>query len=408
MSMSAIVPSGKRLSDLLLGLLPFLFAAQLLSWLTFFPNALRGHSDFRQLYVAGYMVRTGEALRLYEYSRQSQLQDSLVSSDERALPFIRPAYQALVFAPFTWFSYRTAYLIFLVINVLLLALIYRLLLADFVNLSSAWLGLPVGIMLAFYPISLALMQGQDSILLLALLAGALQFLRSERDHLAGALVGLGLFKFQIVLPMAFLFLLWRRWRFCVGFSMSAIVVSAISLVIAGVVQAKTFLMSLLSVGGAVTSGTGVIQFPLRVSIMANLRGLVQGLFANALSPGWSKILIVVLSAAVVLWLGVRRSERWRASDCLALAILASVLVSYYLFIHDLSVLLIPILIALDRSPIRFSRQSTIAAIMWIAPALVFIIPGHFYLVAILEASFLWFYVQHLANARVEVARARSA
>jgi hypothetical protein len=408
MSVSATVPSEKRLSDLLLGLLPFLLAAQLLSWLTFFPNALRGHSDFRQLYVAGYMVRTGEAFRLYDYSRQSQLQDFLVSSDERALPFIRPAYQALIFAPFSWFPYRTAYLILLSMNLLLLALIYRLLVPEFGNLSLPWRGLPAGIMLAFYPISLGLMQGQDSILLLALLAAALHFLRRGGEQAAGALVGLGLFKFQIVLPIALLFLLWRRWRFCVGFSVSVLAVGATSLLVAGVAQARMFLMSLLSVGGAFTSGTGAIQFPLHISIMANLRGLVQGLAVDALSPGWIKVLILVLSAVVVLWLALQRPEKWPSGDSLAVAILASALVSYYLFIHDLSVLLIPILIVLSRSPIRFSLFSTIAAIMWIAPALVFIIPGHFYLVAIAELAFLWSYAQDLSIARVEVACARSA
>src|SRR5947207_15776513 len=102
--------------DALLGVLPIIFCIQFLGWLTFFPNALRGHADFRQLYVAGYIVRTGGAHRLYDYSRQTELQDQLVSADERALPFIRPAYQAVLFAPLSWLSYRSAYLTFLGMN----------------------------------------------------------------------------------------------------------------------------------------------------------------------------------------------------------------------------------------------------------------------------------------------------
>ena len=41
------------------------------------------------------------------------------------------------------------------------------------NLARVWRFLPVFVFLVFYPIALALMQGQDSILLLLLLAAAL-------------------------------------------------------------------------------------------------------------------------------------------------------------------------------------------------------------------------------------------
>src|SRR5205823_1629223 len=52
---------SSRPYDLLLGALPLLFAANLFLWNVFFPEARRGHADFRQLYVAGYMVRTGQS-----------------------------------------------------------------------------------------------------------------------------------------------------------------------------------------------------------------------------------------------------------------------------------------------------------------------------------------------------------
>jgi hypothetical protein len=103
----------RHLPDFLLGISPILLAAQLMGWLTFFPSALHGHADFRQLYAAGYMVRTGHASELYNYRAQQTFQDTLVGNDEPALPFIRPAYQALLFVPFSLLPYRTAYLAFL-------------------------------------------------------------------------------------------------------------------------------------------------------------------------------------------------------------------------------------------------------------------------------------------------------
>src|SRR5229473_4539863 len=164
----------RYLPDLLLGLLPILIGIQLLGWITFFPGALsHGHADFRQLYAAGYMVRTGHAGELYDIRAQQNFQDALVGNDERALPFIRPAYQALLFVPFSLLLYRTAYLVFLGVNLLLLAIALWLLRPSMRNLSRVWRGLPVFVFLVFYPMALALMQGQDSILLLTLLAAAL-------------------------------------------------------------------------------------------------------------------------------------------------------------------------------------------------------------------------------------------
>src|SRR5947207_5981022 len=159
--------------DALLGVLPIIFCIQFLGWLTFFPQALRGHADFRQLYVAGYMVRTGHRTQLYDYAAQTYFQNTLVSNDERALPFIRPAYQALMFVPFSLLPYRTAYLGFLLLNVLLLALAFLILQPRLRGLSCVWPGLPPALFLGFYPVALALILGRDSILLLALLAAAL-------------------------------------------------------------------------------------------------------------------------------------------------------------------------------------------------------------------------------------------
>ena len=62
------------------------------------------------------------------------------------------------------------------------------------------------------------MQGQDSIILLTLLAGATYFSAQKNDLAAGILVGLGMFKFTIVVPIGLLFLFWRCWRGSLGFA----------------------------------------------------------------------------------------------------------------------------------------------------------------------------------------------
>ena len=385
----------RYLPDLLLGMLPILVGIQLLGWITFFPSALlHGHADFRQLYAAGYMVRTGHAGELYDIRVQQHFQDALVGSDERALPFIRPAYQALLFVPFSLLPYRSAYLAFLAVNLVLLAIAFRALRYHMNHLMRVWRFLPVFLFLVFYPISLAIMQGQDSILLLVLLTGALAALEDGQDLRAGMLVGLGLFKMQIVIPIALLFLLWRRWRFFAGFALSACLLSLISLWVVGFAPTVAYARSLLSVG---TNMAAVHQFPLRVSIMANLRGLFFGLLGDRLPAFWIQVLTIVTSVFVLLWVAFAIRGKQRRADAFVLAITASLIVSYYLFIHDLSVLLIPIVVTLDRFILAGAERPAItldraagwmSATLLVAPLCIFLIPDHFYLVALPLCAFM--------------------
>jgi len=387
--------------DILLGILPIIFCMQFLAWLTFLPKALRGHADFRQLYVAGYMVRTGHRTQLYDYSAQAYFQNTLVSNDERALPFIRPAYQALMFVPFSLLPYGTAYLGFLLLNLLLLALAFLILQRRLRGLSRVWPGLPPALFLGFYPVALALMQGQDSILLLALLAAALVSLERNRDLTAGALAGVGLFKFQIVVPIVLLFLLWRRWRFVKGFMFSAILVGLLSFITSGWAETVVFVHSLLSVGAGLPAVPGEINFPLRINIMANLRGLIYGLASLRAPQRWLQVTTLLLSSIVVISVRARGRQQ-RGGDALVLAITAGVVVSYYLFIHDLSILLIPIVLTLDRFISRngtgepFGRAAAaISALLFVAPMCIFVIPAHFYLVSVLICAFLFVLMKRL-------------
>ena len=389
------------MQDILLGILPIIFCMQFLAWLTFLPKALRGHADFRQLYVAGYMVRTGHRTQLYDYAAQAYFQNTLVSNDERALPFIRPAYQALMFVPFSLLPYRTAYLGFLLLNVLLLALAFLILQPRLRGLSRVWPGLPPALFLGFYPVALALMQGQDSILLLALLAAALVSLERNRDLTAGALAGVGLFKFQIVVPIVLLFLLWRRWRFVKGFMFSAILVGLLSFITSGWAETVVFVHSLLSVGAGLPAVPGEINFPLRINIMANLRGLIYGLASLRAPQRWLQVTTLLLSSLVVISVRARGRQQ-RGGDALVLAITAGVVVSYYLFIHDLSILLIPIVLTLDRFISRngtgepFGRAAAaISALLFVAPMCIFVIPAHFYLVSVLICAFLFVLMKRL-------------
>src|SRR6266849_9024976 len=86
---------------------------QIAGWIFFLPGAMQGHCDFRHLYAAGYMVRTGHRGELYDYNVEQRFQDNLVSREAIALPFNHLAYEALLFVPYSYLSYRFGYFLFL-------------------------------------------------------------------------------------------------------------------------------------------------------------------------------------------------------------------------------------------------------------------------------------------------------
>ena len=309
------------------------------------------------------------------------------------MPFIRPAYQALLVAPLTFLSYRAAYALFLLLNVMLVGLCALLLRPNMTNLADSCSLLPVILTFAFLPVAVALMQGQDSIILLTLLVAAFSSLGGGREFTAGLLVGLGMFKLQIVIPIAVLFLAWRRSRFCLGFVASAGLVAAGSVWLAGVGPTVQFVRSLFSVGAGLESAQ--MKFPLRVTLMANLRGLTFGIGSAVLPGFWLQIATLVLSAAVLITTATLAPKKLPGTESFLLAVATAILVSYYLFIHDLSVMLIPVLVILDRF-INVRATSDMygwvagmgAILVLVAPVCMFVAPEEFYGIAVLLAGLL--------------------
>jgi len=385
---------------LALGLSAFLIGVHLWTWVFTLPIFLHGQADFRQLYTAGYLVRSGHAHQLYDYDTQLHFQNELVSHGDIALPFIRPAYQALLFAPLSLLPYRTAYFAFLAVNLALLWLSFQLLRPRMNRLAHVYPWLPAAMFLGFLPVAAALIQGQDSILLLTLLAATLVLLDRECELMAGILVGLGLFKFQIVIPIALLFLTWRRWRFFAGFALSSLAVGAASVWLVGISQAGIYLHSLIAMGSGSAARTDQLRYPIAMNIMANLHGLIFGLAGARVSAFWIAAATVILSGVVGFLVAARPPKIERGADALILAITASAVVSYYLFIHDLSILLVPIVITLDRfiaaeaTGDELGRlKARASALLFVSPICMSYIPDYFYVVSLPLLAFLGFLMQ---------------
>jgi Glycosyltransferase family 87 len=371
---------------LALGLCAFLIGAHLWTWVLEVPFYMGGHSDFRQLYAGGYMIRTGQRHSLYDLPSQKRVQDAVVSLEKEAypLPTNHPAYEEVLFAVLSLLPYKPAYFVFLAFNLVLLGLSYYLLRDRMKNLRIVYPWLPLAMFVAFLPVAAALVQGQDSVLLLLLLTGAVVALDREHDSAAGFLVGLGLFKFQLALPIAFLFLTWKRWRFCKGFSFAAVLTGGLSLCLIGWDQLRAYINLVLFMGRS-SPGQG---YPLVVQRMANLHGLVYGAAGNRLSLVWV-VASTALASAIVFGIAIKWTPSRTGSDAILLATVVATLVSYHLFIHDLSVMFIPIVLTLDRY-LPAERSGTthdrlvvrIAAFTFVAPLLYSYAPDHFYLLSL--------------------------
>jgi hypothetical protein len=347
-----------------IGFMAYLFLCQCGVLFRSIPTALAGFADFRSFYTAGFMVRSGYAHQLYDYHLQERLQN-LVAPQNSGLPFIYPAYASLLFVPLSFLSYRAAYLLFLAMNLLLLWLSARLMRDSLPHLAGLWPPLPSALFFCFFPVAVALMQGQTSILLLALYCAAFASLQKGKPLQAGIFLGLAILKFQIALPVALLFLLWRRWRFVAGFAAGAAAATALSLCVTGYPAFLEYWRTLFLMASSASGRTA--QFCMSPAMMPNLNGLAQLISGGA---AWGARLGAVAAILLFLWIASRPYSP-------AMALVTALLISRYMGIHDLVLLLLPVAIALDHALANPSEpgvrtRAMICGVLLFPPAYLFL------------------------------------
>jgi len=355
----------------------------------------QGRVDFRALYTGGYIVRSGNAHLLYDYSSQLSFENSLVSPRSVTIPFDHLPYEALFFAPFSFLQFKTAYFAFLFVNLVVLALSILSIRRWTPTLNCIYSWLTPVIMAVFLPTAVALMQGQDSVLLLACLTAVFAALESGGDLTAGAVLSLGMFKFQIVLPIALLFLLWKRWRFIMGFSASTIALLVASFALTGKQAARAYFGLLMSMSVGLHSAADQVRLGVSPSAMPNLRGLVIGLLGHKAPSPWEQGVIVLLSVAVMV-AAYLRGLHWPVRGKLLVAIVAATLVSYHSLFHDMAILLLPMLVLLNEciaaipaGPPAQRNVAASAALLFISPVLFCFAPGSFFIEGLATCSFFY-------------------
>jgi Glycosyltransferase family 87 len=351
-------------------------------------------ADFGALYTGGLIVRQGRAPKLYDLNEQTRVQESLFKR-KGLLLYAYPPVVAVLFAPLTRLSYRSAYVVCGALNVLLWVVFLvvlrremgmgRKLSADFLILSSL-----------FCPLWIALIQGQVSVFVLVIFALTFVRLRRSQSYSPGFVLGLGLLKFQDVLPFALIFLLRRKWRFVTGFAATGFVLGFLSLAAVGARGAISYVALLTDIVMHPTRG---LYATIRPSNMPTVRAFVTALSPRTLSERWISVVAMALSVGLLLTIArlwnreERRGNRASFNLMFAAALTSSLVVSPHLNAHDLTPMLLAFVLTIS-SPqweVRCAERVILAvasAIFYAAP-LYFILAGRgeLYLLAPVLATF---------------------
>ncbi|HTS08096.1 MAG TPA: glycosyltransferase family 87 protein [Candidatus Eisenbacteria bacterium] len=310
-------------------------------------RVLSGWPDFSIFYAAGVTIRRGQGAVLYNDAVQRQVQQEFIPETlavRNPLPYNHPPFEVLLYLPLTYTNYVHAYMIWFLANVTLLGGCVYMLRNWLSALTMAFPWFMFAMPLAFFPVADSLLQGQDSIVLLALYCLAYVAFLRKKEMWAGVFLGLGLFKFHLVLPFVFLLFLKRRWRSLAGILISASVEALVSLVMVGWKELLHYPFYVWQINRKQPPGIIVPE------TMPNLRGLIMGWGSSSAAL---QLVVFVLSLLLLVWAakrfapeGLTKSDAWNAG--FSVALIATFLVGYHSYAHDMTITLLPCLITFDR------------------------------------------------------------
>lgn len=186
--------------------------------------------DFAGCYSAGLISRQAGTAKVYDVQRQIQVQRSALGRTQLLL-YAYPPFHAALFAQLARFPYVTAYIIWGCLDIALWTF--------FVCLMRRYAPIPRDplryfmLCFLFLPAWAAMVLGQNSLILLVLYMLSFICLRHRHEFWAGVFLGLGLAKYQLVLPFVLILLLRGKWRAIAGFGLACSVFVALCFWTAG-------------------------------------------------------------------------------------------------------------------------------------------------------------------------------
>ncbi len=310
------------------------------SWIS---SGLYKTLDFRSIYSAAVLARTDPS-HLYDLSHQKQVQDSLVGKSDQMIPFGHLALDALLYVPLSLLNYRSAYLSVILCNEILMALCFFAARQEFSETIPLWQPRPGLVFFLFMPITIAVAQGQDSLLLLLILCLGWRLLKRSDKFAAGFVLAGLLLKPHLALLVALFAAVRFGRRVAAGFTAGTVAIAATCLPFwlhGGWRSWLAVLTNLTMVHGH--SQEQEVAAGIYPWAMPNLRGACLLLLGKVLSSRALFAVVCIVSVALLLW-GLVVIRKLSVRNAFAFSILITALVSYNLEPHDLAILLLPMVL----------------------------------------------------------------
>lgn len=338
-------------------------------------DVLQKKPDFAALYNTAAMIRAGKrpdyspsAIQGVDvgYDSAASIQPPSIKTDS-----LHPPFEFLIFVPLTYLTYSSAYLAWYACNLVMLWCTPWILWPFIRHLHRDFhfIAILLGSML---PVIVCLILGQDSLLLLLLLAAAYVSIENRQYLKSGFFLGLAMFKFQFVLPILAVLLLVRMWKVVAGFGIAFVALIAGSFAMIGVRPTLDYVPFVFAFGKHISANASA-----RTALMPDLRGLVSLTLGTGISPLLQTILILLITAAVfgfvAYWyrMNTSRPLSWRFASLVTM----SCLVSYHCYVYNAVLLILPLLLfanTLADSPVprAFKAAFGVTAIaMYVVPVL---------------------------------------
>jgi len=272
------------------------------------PGARSGRTDFLSFYAGAKLVGTPD---LYSVDHVHAIQRELSNPNE-VRAYTRLPFYAVLLWPLGRLPYGMAHSLWQLLNVLALG-------------GFIWLWSPRIIMASvcclFFPIWISFVVGQDTPVLLLIIALGASLLRRDRSFAAGLVFSLCLIKFHLFILLALVVLAKRLWRFASGVLSGALGLAAVSFAVAGF----NWPVQYLAVLRANEQGQNSYRN------MPNLNGLFHSVPHSAV---WLALATLVVSYAT--WRVARRSG---TDEAIGVALWGGLLTGLHGFIYDCGLLL---------------------------------------------------------------------
>lgn len=291
------------------------------------------HHDFLNLYTGGSLALQSNFHHLHSPATQLDLERKLVPGMPVLVPFVRPAFYALLLSPLGLVPFGTAFWIWI-------SLQSALLLACWAWAFLRW-GSDALIFGALYlPTALGIASGQDCVVMLAILIATYWLAERGEDFGAGAALGLGLMKFHLFLLWPVALVIQERWRMLIGASTAVLIESLISLRLSGSSGVVAYFQLL--------TDKNIERLNPSPELTVDVHGLAINLGVNNLPFRVSLVALVVVLVALACW----RAPLWQ---WLSACSVGSLLVAPHVYGYDAALLLLPIWLTIFRSTDRWQR-----------------------------------------------------